>query len=109
VYDPTKYIGRGHAHSLYFNTFAERGWVGGGVFFAALLACLWMLIRNRPKVAADAYIWAAWGGSLASWVVVMASGLFNTSLHHEIALLAGMPLGAWVSMLRGEAGSSPRA
>lgn len=99
-YDPAKYVGKTHAHSLYFNTLAERGWVGGGVFFAALLACLWMLISKRPKAVDDAYIWAAWGGSLASWVVVMASGLFNTSLHHEIALLAVMPLGAWVWMAR---------
>lgn len=100
TYDPAKYVGKTHAHSLYFNTLAERGWVGGGVFFAALLACFGMLLRHRPKSIDDAYIWAAWGGSLAAWVVVMASGLFNTSLHHEIALLAVMPLGAWLTMRR---------
>lgn len=101
TYETARYLGANHAHNLYLNTLAERGVVGAGVFCGIFLACLIMLIRRRPKAADNAYLWAAWGASLAAWIVVVMAGMFNTSFHHEIALLAVLPLGAWISFTRG--------
>ncbi|HEY1181797.1 MAG TPA: O-antigen ligase family protein, partial [Rhodocyclaceae bacterium] len=101
TYETAHYLGANHAHNLYLNTLAERGLVGAGVFIGALLACLIMLLRRRPRAGDDAFLWSAWGASLAAWGIVAMAGMFNTSFHHEIALLAVLPLGAWISMIRG--------
>jgi O-antigen ligase len=101
AYEEARYLGSNHAHNLYLNTLAERGWIGSSVFFGALLACLAMLLRRRPRVADNAYIWTAWGASLSGWIIIVIAGLFNTSFHHEIALLAVLPLGAWISFTQG--------
>lgn len=96
-YAEERYLGANHAHNLYMNTLAERGLLGASAFVGALLACLLMLCRRRPRPSDDAYIWAAWGGSLSTWGVIVVAGVFNTSFHHEIALLAVLPLGAWMA------------
>lgn len=76
-----------HAHSIYFNTLAERGLIG----VAALLALFGMwaaaLIRLRPcREGSDAH-WLGWGAGVAGFGLVFLGGVFNTTLHHEHGML----------------------
>lgn len=87
-----------HAHSLYFNTLAERGVAGFAALLAVLAAWLASLWRGYPgRVGRDAQ-WAAWGGAFSGWFVTVAAGLANTTLHHEHALLAVLLLGLWLNV-----------
>lgn len=97
---PEDYVGPNHAHSLYFNTLAERGIVGGGVFLAALLAWAGALWKHRPDRSMDGVEAAAWGAAASAWVVTVVAGIGNTSFHHEIALLGTLVLGGWLALRR---------
>ena len=87
----------GHAHSLYYNTLAERGTVGFAALAAVLLAWAWRLVRRYPGRAGDDRAWALWGGALSGWFVTVFAGVGNTSLHHEHALLSVILLGLWLA------------
>ncbi len=56
------YLGSSHAHSLYFNTLAERGLIGLGVLMAVLLAWFYWLLRYLPRRDDEEMAWALWGG-----------------------------------------------
>lgn len=86
----------GHAHSLYYNTLAERGTVGFAALAAVLLAWAWRLLRRYPGRSGDDRTWALWGGALSAWFVTVVAGIGNTSLHSEHALLAVILLGLWL-------------
>lgn len=94
-----------HGHSLVFNTLAERGVVGSAALLAVLLAWIASLVRHRPRAADGDLHWALWGGALSAWFVSVGTGLVNTSLHHEHAILSVTLLGLWLAHLRGR--SSP--
>jgi len=89
-------VNTGHAHSLYYNTLAERGVVGFAVLVAVLLAWAWRLMRRYPGRSGDDRAWALWGGALSGWFVSVFAGIGNTTLHHEHALLAVTLLGLWL-------------
>jgi O-antigen ligase len=95
--NPTRALEFAHAHSLYFNTLAERGVVGSAALSAALLAWVFFLIRDRPVASADDETWLAWGSAAAAWLVTVGVGLVNTTLHHEHGILAVLLLGLWLS------------
>lgn len=99
-YVDSAYGGSSHAHSLYFNTLAERGLVGAGILLAVLLTWLYCLIRYYPRREAEDAEWALWGASLSAWLTTTGIGLVNTTLHHEHAILAVALLGFWLSYLR---------
>jgi O-antigen ligase len=86
-----------HGHSLYFTALAERGVVGLGVLLAVLIAWIVALARAVPKAADPPLAWALFGGALGGWVVTVAAGMFNTTLHHEHAILAVLLLGLWLA------------
>ncbi|GAA5167273.1 O-antigen ligase family protein [Viridibacterium curvum] len=92
-FNPARYTNRLHAHSLYFNTLAERGALGLGtlIAFGALWSCL--LVRQRPSAAAAAEHWQRWGIGLGGFAIVFIGGLFNTTFHHEHGMLAMLCLG----------------
>ena len=94
-----------HAHSLWFNTLAERGVFGLSALVAILAAWIFSLLRHRPRVHDDDLTWALWGGALSAWVISVGTGFVNTSLHHEHAILSVTLLGLWLAWLR--ARSSP--
>lgn len=94
AYRPDRYSHLSHAHSLYFNTLAERGLLG--CIALLFLALIWLrrLVGQPNRMAQDPLrarlIWAI---SVAGFVGVFFTGLFNTSLHHEHGLLAMFALG----------------
>lgn len=94
------YAGPNHAHNLYLNTLAERGLFGFAVFAAVLAAWAAALWRQRPAAQAPDIVWTYWGAAIAAWVVIAGAGLLNTTLHHEIAILAMMILGGWMALRR---------
>lgn len=97
TYRREDYVGPNHAHSLYLNTLAERGLVGFTVFIAVLLAWGGTMWRHRPRPDAGDTEWMLWGAGISAWTVLSFAGVFNTTLHHEIALLAMLLFGAWQS------------
>lgn len=99
-YIESEYGGISHAHSLYFNTLAERGLAGSAVLLAVLASWLYWLIRHYPRREAENLEWALWGASLSAWLTTTGIGLVNTTLHHEHAILAVILLGLWLAYLR---------
>lgn len=93
---PGEYFNAGHAHNLYFNTLAERGFVGLSVLLLVLGCWLIMLFKTRQFITDDFRSITLWGGAFSAWGVTVFSGLLNTSLHHEHALLAVSLLALWL-------------
>jgi O-antigen ligase len=94
--EQTFIVKSGHAHSLYYNTLAERGTVGFAALAAVLIAWAWRLTRRYPGRAGDDRAWALWGGALSAWFVSVFAGVGNTTLHSEHALLSAILLGFWL-------------
>jgi len=95
--DPTRALEFAHAHSLFFNTLAERGVVGSVALWALFIALFVSLLRNRPVASADDEAWLLWGAAATAWLVTVGVGLVNTTLHHEHGILAVLLLGLWLS------------
>lgn len=91
------YVQSGHAHSLYYNTLAERGAVGFAALAAVLVAWAWRLARRYPGRPGGDAAWGLWGGALSAWFVTVFAGIGNTTLHSEHALLAVILLGLWMA------------
>lgn len=99
TFESGRYLGNGHAHSLYFNTLAERGIFGFSILILVLLAWAATLARHLPRRDHSNLYWALWGGSFSAWFVTVGIGAFNTTLHHEHAILSMLLLGFWLSHL----------
>ncbi|OGA06116.1 MAG: hypothetical protein A3D95_00900 [Betaproteobacteria bacterium RIFCSPHIGHO2_12_FULL_69_13] len=99
-FDPARYVRFPHAHSLYFNTLAERGLAGSAALGAVLAAWLWWLVRRRPAAGDPDLDWLLWGGAAGAFLVTAGAGVVNTTLHHEHGILAALLLGLWLSRLK---------
>jgi O-antigen ligase len=99
-FDVKRYAYTPHAHNLYINTLVERGVFGLAVLLALLGAWAWDLLRLRPRASDPDVAWATWAGAASGWFVSVSSGLFNTSLHHEHAMLSLALLGFWLGWRR---------
>lgn len=99
-FDQTRVLPQSHAHSLYMNTLTERGLSGLAILLAVLAAWAWTLVRNIPLRNDTVICWAYWGGAASAWVVTVAVGAVNTTLHHEHALVSMLLLGGWLSLRR---------
>jgi O-antigen ligase len=89
-----------HAHSLYFNTLAERGIIGTLPLLLFLGGLGLALYRQRPLGQTSALRQTLWGAALGAWVVTVVGGVFNTALHHEHALIAMILIGIWLAKVR---------
>jgi len=78
-----------HAHSVYFTTLAEKGIIGLIVLLALFLYWAYWLYRYFPKKMdiKDPVEFMLWASAFSATLVIMISGLANTSFHHENALL----------------------
>jgi O-antigen ligase len=95
------YTDGGHGHSLYGTWLAERGVIGMITIF--VLGWVWahLLYTSRPS-ARPTYLtdMALWGGSASAWTLIFIGGLFNTTFHHENAILAMALFSMWMSLPR---------
>lgn len=94
TYSPERYFHSSHAHSLYFNTLAERGLLG--IIALATLFLVWartLIAHRRRSTALHDRRVLHWSVGLAGFIGVFVAGIFNTSLHHEHGLLAMFALG----------------
>lgn len=98
TYTQSNYLFSSHAHSVYFNTLAERGLLG--IVTLGTLCIAWMaaLIRRRPGADTTGAHWLSWGAGWSGWFIVFIGGLFNTTLHHEHGMLAMMGLGLLLAL-----------
>ena len=88
VFNLEKYHFVGHSHNIYLSALAERGLVGFIVLINFMFAWLFLLIKTYKKVKINHLSQMLWGGSFSAFVVTFGSGLVNSTLHHEHALLA---------------------
>lgn len=86
-----------HAHGLYTNVAAERGLLGLSVLLAVLGAWGIALKRGEPGGDADPLSHTLWGAALGGWVLTVCGGLFNTTLHHEHAMITALLMALWMS------------
>jgi O-antigen ligase len=100
IFDPEELYFSTHAHSLYFNTLAERGLVGLLPLLAFLVGIGLTLLRLRPSGASAPLQQTLWGAALGAWVITAVGGVFNTTLHHEHALIAMVLFGIWLAQTR---------
>lgn len=102
---PERFFYGSHAHSLYFNTLAERGLVGLCALAFLFSGWTYALVIMRPAATGHPLLWAAWGAGIAGWALVFVGGLFNTTLHHEHGMLAMLLLGTMLSAQHSKAGT----
>jgi len=86
-----------HAHSLYFNTLAERGFIGSLPLLVFLAGIGLALYRQRPLGGSTPLRQTLWGAALGAWVITVVGGVFNSTLHHEHALIAMILFGIWLA------------
>ena len=101
AYDAAEYVRAPHAHSLYVNTLTERGAVGLGLLLLVLGVWGLVLWRQRPRAgnyADDVAGMACWCAAFSGWLVTVAIGFVNTTMHHEHALLALLTLTLWLPL-----------
>lgn len=85
-----------HAHSLYFDTLAERGILGVVavmLFFIAWIVSLW---RGFFRLT-EGHEWVAWTGAALALLTTLFIGLVNSTFHNEQAAISMICLAAWVS------------
>ena len=98
LFDTEKYFRPfSHAHNLYINMLAERGAVGLGSLLFFLGACGWSLAVAVSNKEASPEHFLSWGAAFSAWFVSIVTGLANTTLHHEHALLSMVLLAGWLS------------
>ena len=102
-FEPERYYHSSHAHSLYFNTLAERGIVGS--LSLVLLCVSWMIWLRRERLFQSVSERVVRNVGFAAFITIFIAGAFNTSLHHENALLAMFALGLVGSVMRYANGS----
>ncbi len=108
-YEPTADFGSDHAHSIYFNTLAERGAVGLSVVLALFLAWFISVARYMPRWQLEAktgesepaaLVWIIWVGAVSGLTATAFVGLFNTTLQTENGVFCMILLGVWLSARR---------
>jgi O-antigen ligase len=98
IFEKQSFLPAAHGHSLYVTTLAERGLVGLGAVLAVLAAWALALVRRIPGASAPPLVWTFWGSAAGAWIITVAVGVLNTTLHHEHALLCMLLFGGWLSL-----------
>ena len=84
---------------IYLNTLAERGLFGFTVVMLNLLLLLYLLYRYRPLSADEESYRMAWFAAAGAVAINLLVGLFNTTLHHEHAMLSMILIGTWLGII----------
>lgn len=105
-YSPEDYHFSSHAHGLFQTHLAERGLLG--IIWIFSLIFLWALFlwRSKPDAKSSEIYRMIWWGSFFVLVVNVLNGTFNTTLHHEHAILSYSLLGLHLAQWRGDKANS---
>lgn len=87
------YMPYAHGHNLYLNTLAERGVFGFLVLMINILALSYLVYKYRPGSRESTQYRMIWTGAFAAILLNLSIGVFNTTLHHEHAILSAILLG----------------
>lgn len=96
TWDPARDFAGPHAHSLYFDTLAERGIVGVVALLLFFFAWIASLARGYLRTA-EGHEWVAWTTALLAGVTTLFIGLVNSTFHNEQAAVAVICLAAWLA------------
>lgn len=102
-YNANDYLqGHLHTHNLYTNKLAGLGIIG--LFALISLLTYWAveIFKHKPRKETAPLEFILWGGSLSAWILITVGGLFNTTFHHEVALLSVSLLTLWSSYIRNQ-------
>lgn len=103
------YMPYAHGHNLYLNTLAERGVFGFLVLMINILALSYLVYKYRPGSQDNEQYRMIWIGAFATILLNLSIGVFNTTLHHEHAMLSAILLGLLLgSIHRTRTGRLPR-
>ncbi|MBL8516354.1 MAG: O-antigen ligase family protein [Betaproteobacteria bacterium] len=99
TWDAARDFAGAHAHSLYFDTLAERGVVGVVAMLLLFSAWAGSLLRGFAQ-AADGHARVAWISATLALVSTLFIGLVNSTFHNEQAAVAVLCLAAWLARKR---------
>jgi len=90
------------AHNEYIQLLLEYGAIGVGLACAALLACIWGLVRGVLKARSKTAAWLLAGAS-GGLVASLLHALFDFNFHifpnpHALVWLGGVAWGVWFSL-----------
>lgn len=99
VCNPDDYLPYAHGHSLYINTLTERGLFGFFVVFINISILIFLIFKYRPDSKDDENYIMLWTAAFGMLFLNLIIGLFNTTLHHENALLSMIVIGLWLGKM----------
>jgi len=103
VCNPDDYLPYAHGHSLYINTLTERGLFGFFVVFINISMLIFLIYKYRPDSTDNGNYIMLWSAAFGMLFLNLIIGLFNTTLHHENALLSMIVIGLWLGKTYGRA------
>ncbi|MDX2217610.1 MAG: O-antigen ligase family protein [Burkholderiales bacterium] len=95
-WDPARDFLAPHAHSLYFDTLAERGMLGVVAVLLFFIAWIASLARGFFRMT-ERHEWVAWTAAALALLTTSFIGLVNSTFHNEQAAVAMICLAAWLS------------
>ena len=110
LFEGEKFYYSTHAHNLYLTALSERGVAGLAVLLGFLGILGMALFKGRRGIAGgkEGFERVLWGGATGAWLLAVIGGFFNTTLHHEHALVSMILIGSWFAVRRAETGSRLR-
>lgn len=96
VFDPNNFLTSAHTHNVYFNYLVSGGLLIFSIFMWFWFYIFWIIYKLR-KIIENHWI-VACSASVA--FINLAVGFFNTTLHHEHAILSMFVLGLLISRYR---------
>jgi O-antigen ligase len=100
IFDANNYHFPGHSHNHDLSALVERGIVGLLVTLTFMLLWIGHIIKTFQWATKTKDSIRLWSGSLSAWVTTFGIGFFNTTFHHEHAILACLFLGIYLSYTR---------
>jgi hypothetical protein len=96
VFDPNNFLRSAHTHNVYYNYLVSGGLLIFSIFTWFWLYIFWIIYKLRKIIENDWIV--ACSASVA--FINLAIGFFNTTLHHEHAILSMFVFGLLISEYR---------
>jgi O-antigen ligase len=99
-FNPENYLLQaGHAHNLYLQATLERGLLGFASLIIFMVYWLKVLISQIQRIKKNKLRSMIWAGSMSAWLSTFLIGFFNSTFHHEHAILSCLFLGFFINLL----------